>query len=294
MHNNPPIIFGEVLFDHFPDGKRVLGGAPFNVAWHLQAFGLAPLMVTRIGNDEEGKEISALMAGWAMQLTGVQIDQQHPTGSVCVSFKEGEPQYEIVEDSAYDFIDAAAIKPQALSGILYHGSLAGRNAVSRAALSTLLTRHQGMRFIDVNLRAPWWSPDSLTPLLEGADWVKLNEDELRSLNPGGQPLENAMREFSRRFALETLIVTLGERGALVLSREQDFLPITPTSKVEVVDTVGAGDAFAAVVLMGIQKGWPLESILERAQQFASAIVGHRGATVQDRQFYQHFIENWQI
>jgi fructokinase len=295
MPNNPPLfIFGEVLFDHFPGGKRVLGGAPFNVAWHLQAFGLAPRMLTRIGNDDEGREITALMTDWGLRRENVQIDPHQPTGSVQVSFEDGEPYYEIVEISAYDFIAAETIKPQTLSGIFYHGTLAARHPVSRASLLSVINRHQGTRFVDVNLRAPWWSSDTLTPLLEGADWVKLNEHELQSLQPNGQTLESAMRAFSRRFSLDNLIVTRGERGALVLLRERDFLPITPTGHHEVVDTVGAGDAFASAVLLGMHKNWPLEQMLERAQQFASALVGCRGATVQDRHFYQNFIKEWQL
>jgi len=98
--NMRPLIFGEVLFDHFPDGSVVLGGAPFNVAWHLHAFGLKPLMVSRIGHDELGEKVEAAMRSWGMDCSGLQRDPDHPTGTVEVQFDDGEPIYEIVENVA--------------------------------------------------------------------------------------------------------------------------------------------------------------------------------------------------
>src|SRR5574343_1279323 len=120
MMNSPiqsPLIFGEVLFDHFPDGSRVLGGAPFNVAWHLQAFGLAPCFISRVGHDAEGQEIADLMAGWGMRRDWLQSDAHHATGSVQVSIDDGEPAYEIVKDSAYEFIDLDLITRRNAQGI---------------------------------------------------------------------------------------------------------------------------------------------------------------------------------
>ncbi|MGB5338517.1 MAG: PfkB family carbohydrate kinase, partial [Gammaproteobacteria bacterium] len=94
-------IFGEVLFDHFPDGKHVLGGAPFNVAWHLQAFGLTPRFISRVGADAEGESVLAAMRDWGMDTQAVQIDAQRPTGRVSVQIVDDEPAYDIVADCAY-------------------------------------------------------------------------------------------------------------------------------------------------------------------------------------------------
>jgi len=99
-------VFGDVLFDCFPDGSRVVGGAPFNVAWNLQAFGLAPQFISRISDDLDGKEITTLMANWQISQAALQIDPINPTGLVRVEIYHGEPHYDIVADSAYDFIDA--------------------------------------------------------------------------------------------------------------------------------------------------------------------------------------------
>ncbi len=100
-----PLIFGEVLFDVMPDGTRVLGGAPFNVAWHLEAFGLRPLMITRVGVDESGDEVLTAMASWGMDTSGVQRDDTYPTGRVEVDLDDGEPTFHILPDQAYDHLD---------------------------------------------------------------------------------------------------------------------------------------------------------------------------------------------
>jgi len=289
---NPSLvhIFGEVLFDHFPDGSRVLGGAPFNVAWHLQALGQAPRLISRIGDDPEGREIAQLMRDWGLRPDGLQTDPIHPTGSVQVSIVHGEPHYDIVADCAYDFIDPSLLAEQPSAGILYHGSLALRNPISRAALQTAKAKHRGKIFIDVNLRPPWWEPGTLLPLLHAADWIKLNEDELLTLCPGHADLETAMQAFFAQFALETLFVTRGAQGALVYDRRHRFISVKPPESTRVVDTVGAGDAFAAILLLGLIRQWPLPTTLERAQALASALVGRRGATVADEDFYRAFAE----
>ncbi|MGR8978718.1 MAG: carbohydrate kinase family protein [Gammaproteobacteria bacterium] len=285
-------IFGEVLFDHFPDGSRVLGGAPFNVAWHLQALGQSPRFISRIGNDPEGQEIADLMDGWGMSRESLQIDCEHPTGSVRVRISGGEPHYEILPDSAYDFIDGDLLGNEPTEGILYHGSLAARNPVSRAALETVKKKHQGKIFIDVNLRAPWWQKESMLPLISDAHWVKLNESELAELCAEPARLETAMQAFCAQFGLDMLLVTRGEKGAAALDTRRQFVTVAPSASSSVIDTVGAGDAFAAVMLLGLSKNWPLPSTLERAQTFASAVVGQRGATVADKAFYRPFREQW--
>lgn len=290
--SNQPLIFGEVLFDHFPDGSRVLGGAPFNVAWHLQAFGLAPQFISRVGNDVEGQEIIELMTAWNMSLDSLQHDNQHPTGSVQVHIEHGEPHYDIVENSGYDFISADSLSHNATQGILYHGSLALRNPVSRAALRVLKAQHQGKIFVDINLRDPWWQKDEFLPLLHDAHWVKFNEHELAEFCDVSD-LNTAAQQFAQQFGLEILFVTCGEQGAIAWdARQQQVFNVKPTANIQVVDTVGAGDAFASVLLLGLSQQWTLQDTLERAQAFASQIVGKRGATVADREFYRCVVEQW--
>jgi fructokinase len=294
MNNDKPLhIFGEVLFDQFPDGSQIPGGAPFNVAWHLQAFGQSPRFISRIGDDPSGQEISTLMDTWGMSKEAMQLDPEHPTGNVRVFIENGEPHYEITADCAYDFIDSQLLDEKKTEGILYHGSLALRNQHSRRALQATKARHQGKIFVDVNLRAPWWDKDLVLSLLHDADWVKLNEAELAQLCPEDSGLENAMRLFCAQFNLDMLVVTRGSKGAIACDKRQDFFKVKPPERMPVVDTVGAGDAFAALLLMGLGKQWSVDLMLNRAQDFASKLVGRRGATVTDRKFYSVFNELWQ-
>jgi fructokinase len=288
-----PIIFGEVLFDHFPDGSAVLGGAPFNVAWNLHGLGLQPLMVSRVGEDAEGERILAAMRDWGMDTAGMQIDPEHPTGAVSITLSGGEPSFSILPDQAYDFIDATALPELASGGLLYHGSLALRNVISRQALDELAACCGLPRFVDINLRAPWWEREAARKLVAGARWAKLNEHELHQLGELGIPdaLELAAR-LQRECELELLIVTLGSDGAMVRRADGEIHRVAPRPSAQVVDTVGAGDAFASVVLVGLLRGWPVEQMLERAQGFASRVVGLRGATTMDRSFYETQAAEW--
>ncbi len=289
---SPIQLFGEVLFDHFPDGSRVLGGAPFNAAWHLQALGCAPRFVSRVGDDAQGREILQAMRQWGMELGGMQVDAAHPTGSVRVMLQGGEPRYEIVTDCAYDFIDSRQLAAEVTEGVLYHGSLALRHPVALEALQSLRARHRGRLFIDVNLRAPWWQRQTLSAWLQDADWVKLNQDELAELSESDAEPEQVMQAFRQRYDLDTLVVTCGERGAVACNKQGEICRVEPAPALTVVDTVGAGDAFAAVLLLGMLQDWPLSMALERAQSLAGALVGRRGATVFDPDFYRTIAQDW--
>ncbi len=294
-HQQPPLVFGEALFDCFPDGAEVLGGAPFNVAWNLAAFGLNPVFLSRVGEDALGERIEAAMREQGMTTLGLQRDPAHPTGTVQVSLSNGEPSYEIVPDRAYDHIDAAALPPLPEQALLYHGSLALRQSVSADALRALRERIAPAVFLDVNLRDPWWRKEQLVELLEAATWVKLNADELSVLAPDSQAeadVETRARCVLERYALDAVFATLGADGACAVGADGTLSQIAPAGDIQVVDAVGAGDGFASVLILGLMRHWPLPQTLARAQAFASAIVGQRGATVRDPAFYQPFLADW--
>ncbi|MBT2989337.1 MAG: carbohydrate kinase [gamma proteobacterium symbiont of Ctena orbiculata] len=293
MNRSGIAIFGEVLFDCFPDGERVLGGAPFNVAWHLQAFGRSPRFISRIGRDGEGDAILRSMRQWGMNTESLQRDGQHPTGRVMITLEGGEPSYEIVADVAYDFIAGAELT-ELQATTLYHGSLGLRNPIARDALSRLKQNHPGRIFMDVNLRDPWWRRESVLDWVADADWVKLNDDELVRLNGERDDLPAAATAFRQRYDLQGLVVTLGERGVLAVAADERAYRIEPEVNLDLVDTVGAGDALSSVIILGLEQGWPLQLTLERAQEFASAIVGRRGAVVDEATFYRGFIEAWEL
>jgi fructokinase len=289
-----PVVFGEVLFDQFPDGSVVLGGAPFNVAWHLQAFGANPLFVSRVGDDPLGRRIRGAMQDWGMDCAGLQLDSAHPTGTVAVSLADGEPSYEIVPHRAYDYIDADSMPPVANAGLLYHGSLALRNPVSRAAFERLRADLGAPVFVDVNLRPPWWERERVVDALRQARWAKLNQDELQTLYPETQGLDAGVDALFGDSHLHTVIATRGARGALVRRRAGATETVAPArGGVDVVDAVGAGDAFASVMVLGLLRDWPLAECLARAQTFASAVVGVRGATVADPAFYARYAVAWE-
>ena len=294
-HNTQQIgIFGEVLMDQFPNGQQVLGGAPFNVAWHFQAFGQYPYFISRIGNDVMGDSIRQAMTDWGMSIEDLQTDPDYPTGTVKVTINKDEPSYEILANQAYDFIAAQQLTLTNQYSVMYHGTLALRNRVSEHALNGLKARHTGKVFIDVNLRAPWWHKDSVNQWVSKANWVKLNHDELMLLAPPQNTLQDAMRLFLTQHDLDVLIVTCGSSGAMALDNAGEFFDVTPKGNLTIVDTVGAGDAFSAVLLLGMQLGWSLSVTMERAQTFASALVTQKGATVQDLRFYQTFIRAWDL
>lgn len=223
----------------------------------------------------------------------MQDDPRHATGRVSVSLENGEPSYEIVANSAYDFIASEAL-PDVRPGLIYHGSLAVRNSASKEALGVLKSGTDASIFVDVNLRAPWWRRDSTLELLMGANWVKLNRDELALLGDGCTDLLGAAQQFRDAQDLEGLVVTLGEDGAIAVAANQEPVRISPPERiVKVVDAVGAGDAFASVIILGLRQGWPLATTLERAQDFASELVQRQGATVSDRELYQSRCQQWE-
>jgi fructokinase len=290
--SNRLCIFGEVLFDHFPDGKSVLGGAPFNVAWHLQAFGQAPNFISRVGDDPEGQTVRTAMQNWGMDTSSLQTDRQHPTGKVKVTFDDGEPNYDIVRPCAYDAIEA---QPQISDcGLLYHGSLALRETASRQALKQLMACRPKTVFIDVNLRAPWYQLQQVSDMLHSANWVKLNSEELNLLYPASRSKLPRAVDFLSEYGLSGLVITHGAEGAELITDNGEHFTVKPEQDIEVVDTVGAGDAFASVIILGLNNDWPLDITLQRAQSFASKMVANRGATVSDAAFYQHFINLWNL
>ena len=285
------VVFGEVLFDCFPDGSRVLGGAPFNVAWHCQAFGLQPLFISRVGNDSLGREVKSAMLDWGIDTSGLQLDSSHATGIVDICFHDGEPSYNIVENSAWDFIEHRAMPEIDQHSVLYHGSLALRNPVAASSLTELKLQCSKSIFTDVNLRPPWWNLSLIENIIKKSHWVKLNVDELALIVPQEKDTESRIRYLLSNLDIELIVVTQGDAGAIAATHKE-WCSVRPDNIIDVVDTVGAGDAFSSVLLLGVLKAWSLQEILNRAQQFASAVVGQRGATTQNKAFYKPFIKAW--
>jgi fructokinase len=291
MHSSL-LIFGEVLWDCFPDGKRILGGAPFNVAWHLRALGEQPLLISRVGLDAAGHEIQHRLQAWGLNSIGLQQDREHSTGQVTVTFDDDEPQYHIRENCAYDFIDISALPTLPPQSLLYHGTLALRHPVSHKALQYIVQNYAPKVFLDVNLRAPYWDLATVTQRLATTTYLKLNEQELALLCPQENTITQRANFLLARYPLEIMTVTQGAKGAILFQSQQDPILAKPQPGEPVVDTVGAGDALSSGLLLGLLKGWPHHQTLIRAQQLARAIVAQQGAIVTDPTFYQDLLEDW--
>lgn len=292
-------LFGEVLADVFPD-RSVLGGAPFNVARHLKAFGLNPVLITRTGNDALRDELLETMAASGMETVGVQCDQNYPTGQVKVHFEAGTHRFEILPEQAYDHIHATVARMVALNchpSLIYFGTLAQRHAASRRALRMLLNSVRAPAFFDVNLRSPWYEPQVLRRSLRQADTVKLNNEEMAVLADmfalPGDTLAGHARAFMQMFDIRQVLVTCGAEGAWLVRRDGEEVSVMPNRALTtVVDTVGAGDGFSAVFMLGKLQGWPVEQTLARAHEFAAAICTIRGAVPEHADFYEPFLSAW--
>ncbi len=286
----PVLVFGEALFDCFPGGETVLGGAPFNVAWHLQALGKQPYFISSVGDDDLGKNILTAMRSWGMRTNTVQVDTEYQTGQVQVMLKQGQPEYSITPDCAYDYISSQRTENLPTKGILYHGSLALRNPVSRQCLETMARQAEMHIFLDVNLRSPWWTIEDVFQFIQQARWVKLNDEELAELGFSLTDIEASMHKLLSDFDLQQLIVTRGEKGAMVLTSDGEFFQQAVEAVEPLVDTVGAGDGFSALYIHGLIGGWPVDKILHTAQRFAGKIITLRGAIATDQAFYQPFVD----
>jgi len=291
------MLFGEILADEFP-GQSVLGGAPYNVGRHLAAFGLDAVMVSRVGADPLGEEILRDMRARGMETRGVQRDGSRPTGRVRVIMEEAGHRFDILPHQAYDYIapdealDAAeASEPE----LVYFGTLSQRHAASARTLDALLESTPVPRFVDINLRAPWYDRDCLRRTLERATMLKINSEELRILAdlfvPGGSSDEADVRALMDRFGTGRIIVTCAGEGAWQICGKGRAHAV-PGGPLRIADTVGAGDGFAAVCILGIIRGWPEDLALTRANAFARAVCTLRGAVPAEKSFYNEFLEDW--
>ncbi|MEO6421725.1 MAG: PfkB family carbohydrate kinase [Candidatus Nitrotoga sp.] len=298
---NTVLLFGEVLADIFPDGS-VLGGAPFNVARHLQAFGQNPVLVMRLGHDALRDEVLDVMSQNNMETLGIQYSNTYPTGRVQVHIKDGEHRFEILPLQAYDFIHHAVARMTTLSVnpvMVYFGTLAQRHEISRRALKTLLRSTGASKFLDINLRTPWYNEMTIRQSLQYADTVKVNAEELMILAEMFELVENApelqVKVLMNRFDLQRVVITCGPEGAWQINRDGKKVGVGVNNKVKMlVDTVGAGDGFASVCILGALLKWPVTMTLERANSFAAAICEIRGSIPDHSDFYEPYTQEWGV
>lgn len=293
------LAFGETLVDQFRD-RNVLGGAPFNVTCHLGAFGAHAVLVTRAGKDALGERLLDAMQARGLDPRGVQHDPVRPTGRVRVTETGGGHAFDILADQAYDHIHPGLARMVGMSvhpAMIYFGTLSQRGD-SRRALRELLGTVEACAFLDVNLRDPWVDADALRWSLLQADVVKLNDAELQRIATlfaldGATPRAQAAVLLSG-FGLQRVVVTCGAAGAWTLDAAGRVESVAGEPLPQLVDTVGAGDGFAAVFMLGLLRGWAMPDTLARADRFARALCGIRGAVPEDASFYVSFLRDWAL
>ena len=271
---------GEVLWDDLPDGKQ-LGGAPANFAYVSNALGNRGIILSRVGDDEFGREILDELQAKNLPAENIQIDAEKPTGIVNVKLENGQPSYEIVENVAWDFLELSENWREiaAKTDAVCFGSLAQRGKVSRQTICEFVGLSKGLKIFDVNLRQNYFSAQVIRDSLALANVAKLNHDELpmiaEMLEITGETQFETAKNLREKFDLKFLCVTRGANGSLLLN-ENEFSE-NAGLKITVKDTIGAGDAFTAAMTHGILRGWELDEINEFANKVGAFVASNTGA-----------------
>jgi len=266
-----------------PGGKQ-LGGAPANFAYHAHALGAYAWPVTRVGIDSNGLEILERLQDLGLATSCVQLDPGAPTGTVSVEMlANGQHRFTIHENVAWDRMEATeeALALASAADILCFGTLGQRCETSRGAIQQIASAApaRSLRIFDINLRQHFYSQSVIEKSLSIASVLKVNDEELpvicEMLRIGPDPA-TALVQLAERFELKVVALTRGSHGSLLYSdgRTSDFAGI----KVEVVDSIGAGDAFTAAMALGFLRGWDLDTIGRRANEVAAYVCTQAGAT----------------
>jgi fructokinase len=271
------LVWGELLWDLFPDGAQ-LGGAPANVAWHLGLLGAAPRLVTRVGDDERGREATARMTSAGVDVSLVQVDGERATGVVEVAIERGEPRYRLVPGRAWERITFGDDVAAALAGAsaVVFGTLAQRTDEGLAAWKAMIDAAPAscLRVCDPNLRPGHLDRRALEAALAVADVVKLNDGEVAACQRelGIADPVGWLRDRGARL----VAVTHGAAGSTLVGAER--VTVAGVASGPGGDNVGCGDAYVAILVHGMTLGWDLATSGAAASRWASAVAGARGAT----------------
>jgi fructokinase len=281
----PMIVgIGEVLWDVYPDGRKVAGGAPFNFAFHCHNLGHPAAIVSRVGDDDLGRELREHVRALGLSDEFIQTDPDHPTGTVEVALDANKvPTY--TEDVAWDHLawtdQVAALS--AAAGVVCYGTLGVRCQPTFDVVNAFGTGADTLRVFDVNLRQDYFSRDAIAWGVARARWVKVSDEEL----PRVAALFDISAEPDALFAKvhqsllrpdQLLIVTKGADGAELVWPEHDEMICEPGVPAAVADTVGAGDSFTAALVCKTREGWPLRRAAAFAVRYAARVCEFQGGT----------------
>lgn len=276
------VAIGEVLWDLLPSGRQI-GGAPANFACHARLLGARARLVSRVGNDDLGREVLGRLQDLGLPTDTISIDPAAPTGTVSVEMlPSGSHRFTIHTDVAWDNL---AVEPVGLAAVeradaVCFGTLGQRCERARRATQQLLSagRPEVWRIFDINFRQDFYSLPVIESSLAAANVLKINDEELPVLagllGLAGSP-RDLLAALAERFALRLVALTRGSRGSLLYS--QGALAEHPGIRVEVRDTIGAGDAFTAALAVGLLEGLPLDEINRRAVSVAAQVCSYSGA-----------------
>jgi fructokinase len=298
--------FGEILWDCLPSGRHA-GGAPFNVAAHLAQLGVSVSLLSAVGRDALGNELLEVAQNKGVNIQFVGLARIGlPTGTVIATVDAmGNATYELVQPVAWDeiVVSTDALEAVAKAGAFIFGSLATRSPYNLDQLDRLLALEGPLIFFDVNLRPPFADPKRIVELAAFADVIKLNHDEVGQIaswlqtgeatpNPPGNPdaVAEACAILSKATNTPRICVTMAAAGAALWDRGN--LVTAPAPKVVVKDTVGAGDAFMAALMVGLTRGADTQIVLDTACRLGAIVASHDGATpVLPQEIIQEFRAN---
>jgi fructokinase len=288
------VVVGEILIDIFQDYQRI-GGAPFNFAFHLRKLGFPVRFFTRVGDDRHGRRIIDMLIKNGFNEADVQVDPRYPTGTVSVDLDErGIPRFDIRENVAYDYLDLNVADVSDADGaeLIYFGTLVQRTDVGFGQVHRFLSRNNKCitRFCDINMRPPHVNVHAVAGSLHHADLLKVNEEELADIQRafgGPADKDDVMPWLMKTFKIGAVALTRGSRGSAFYNRDGQItssaVPGPP-----VVDTVGAGDGYAAILAAGCMRKLPWKETIREASRFAAQICGIAGAVPDNEKFYDDF------
>jgi fructokinase len=274
------ICFGEVLYDVFPSHRKI-GGAPLNVAIRMASLGVNAQIISRVGNDAIGKELIQFIAENGVDTSSIQIDKTHDTGEVIVQLDaKGSASYTINYPVAWDKISCTAedeIKVKKADALIF-GSLVCRDTISHESLLEIIN-YAKYTIFDVNLRAPFYTKELLINLMMQSDFIKFNDDELYEisdyLNSPYHSLEQNLLYIAKQTNTKHICVTKGSHGAVLYYNEK--LYYNSGYKIDVVDTVGAGDSFLASLLSRLLMGYDPQIAIDFACAMGAMVAQCEGA-----------------
>jgi fructokinase len=283
---------GEILYDVYPEGKK-LGGAPFNFIYHVWKIIGSAKFISSVGKDANGDEMLYYLNSINFDTSYILVDNEHPTGTVKVKLDESKiPKFVISPESSYDYITLNAETQNLIDNqteILYLGTLTARSVVSQDTVLSVLKNKNIKYFFDLNLRHKFFSARLLEKMLAVGNVVKINEAELEkliNLFHLGSSKTKSVQQLIEKFNIDLIAVTYGENGAELFTKSE--MNNYKAEAIKIIDSLGAGDAYAAILCLGYLKNLPLADINKLANEFAMEICCVNGALPQDDSIYDKY------